>query len=185
MAIEHSIYESNKIYNPATKFPEGIFLEDRLKVSYVNLNKITSTRLRNSAFKLIHGDIYPQARLKKFNLSDSDLCPRCNNTETKEHLVASCPASVALWSKLMQIINNVHNTSLKPDLPTILNLNHNNNSLAITTVIAYFNHWNIYSKPDMITDTIVKSKLTQLLSLERGTVKNAQRYIREKMAKMD
>jgi hypothetical protein len=176
MAIEHSIYESNKIYNPAIKFPEGIFLEDRLKVSYVNLNKITSTRLRNSAFKLIHGDIYPQARLKKFNLSDSDLCPRCNNTETKEHLVAGCPASEALWSKLMHIINHIHNTSLKPDLPTILNLNHNNNSLAITTVIAYFNHWNIYSKPDMITDTIVKSKLTQLLRLERGTVKNVKRY---------
>jgi hypothetical protein len=103
LAIEQSIFKCNEIFDPASKYISETFNADRLKVSYNNLNRLTSTRIRNSAFKLIHGDIYPQARLKNFNLSDSDLCPRCNAIETREHLIFECPTSKALCLSVVSL----------------------------------------------------------------------------------
>jgi hypothetical protein len=122
---------------------------------------------------------------KKFNLSDNDLCPRCGEVEDREHLIIECPSSKALWSKSIEMINVVHNTSLQADLPTILNLNHNSDSRAITTVIAYINHWNIYSKPDRVTSAMIKNKLAQLIRLERGFVKNAKKHEKKWQKWMD
>jgi hypothetical protein len=50
--------------------------------------------------RLIHGDVYCGARLKKFKMSEIDTCIRCFEKETIKHLSVECPYTKEIWSLL-------------------------------------------------------------------------------------
>ena len=67
---------------------------------YSKVNAIKSIQTKNKILRLIHGDVYCGARLKKFSLSDDDTCHRCFAVETIQHLLLDCPYTKEVWTKL-------------------------------------------------------------------------------------
>ncbi len=67
---------------------------------YNKIKKIGSIQNRTKILRLIHGDVYCGARLKKFKLSDNDRCHRCFAEETINHLLLDCPYTKEVWHTL-------------------------------------------------------------------------------------
>jgi len=70
------------------------------KVIYSKISTVRSTQNKTKLLRLIHGDVYCNARLKKFRLSDNDRCNRCFAEETIQHLLLDCPYTKEVWRKL-------------------------------------------------------------------------------------
>ncbi len=67
---------------------------------YKNTSKIKSIQSKTKILRLIHGDVYCGAKLKKAHLSDNDRCIRCFAEETTTHLLLDCPYTREVWQKL-------------------------------------------------------------------------------------
>jgi hypothetical protein len=57
-----------------------------------------NSKLRNIYFRLINRDFFTHLRMKKYNMVDSDSCPRCGLTETINHLLWECTHSKQIWN---------------------------------------------------------------------------------------
>ncbi len=73
--------------------------EDSVNI-YNKISKISSIQNRAKILRLVHGDVYCGARLKKFKLSDTDRCHRYFAEETIIHLLLECPYTKEVWHKL-------------------------------------------------------------------------------------
>jgi hypothetical protein len=56
-----------------------------------------NSKLRNIYFRLIHKDFFTYSRMKKYKMTESDSCPRCNNIETINHLLWECAHARNIW----------------------------------------------------------------------------------------
>jgi len=74
---------------------------------YNKVKQIRSIQSRTKILRLIHGDVYCGARLKKFKLSDNDRCLRCFEEETISHLLLECPYTAEVWRKLGVVPNSL------------------------------------------------------------------------------
>jgi hypothetical protein len=165
-AIDSLLHNSCKIYDPSTKYQDISFNLDRLKISYGNISKITSIRTRNANLRAIHGDIYTYERMRRYNMVDTDLCPRCGEVETKEHLIIKCQHSKNIWQHVMDLINKVHKQKIELDLQSVLNLNHLSDSKPITNIIAHFLHNIMYFRPTNMTQSEVEKRIYDLVTFE-------------------
>ena len=57
-----------------------------------------NSKLRNIYFRLINRDFFTHLRMKKYNMVNSDSCPRCGLTETINHLLWECTHSKQIWN---------------------------------------------------------------------------------------
>ena len=62
------------------------------------INKINNIKLRSIILRCIHGDVYCGTRLKKFKMTETDTCPRCNEPETIEHQLLKCQYVQQIWN---------------------------------------------------------------------------------------
>ena len=62
------------------------------------VNSMNNIKLRSIILRGIHGDIYCGSRLKNFKMTESDLCPRCNNAETIQHQLLECNYVRQIWT---------------------------------------------------------------------------------------
>ena len=82
------------------------------------LRKLTSTRHKNIILRLVHGDIFSNARLACFGLIPDSSCPNCNErSESILHKILECPVAVEAWqemerAKLSLDLNNLSDLSL-------------------------------------------------------------------------
>ena len=67
------------------------------------VNKLKCIRAKNLALRLLHGDLYTGTRLLKFGMTDSDKCPRCNNSEDLDHLLKNCWYTKIIWAKISNL----------------------------------------------------------------------------------
>jgi hypothetical protein len=56
-----------------------------------------NSKLRNIYFRLIHKDFFTYSRMKRYKMTESDRCPRCNNVETINHLLWECAHARNIW----------------------------------------------------------------------------------------
>ena len=56
-----------------------------------------NTKLRNIYFRLIHNDFFTHARMKRYNMTMTDKCPRCLEVETTKHLLWDCQHVRHIW----------------------------------------------------------------------------------------
>ena len=63
----------------------------------LSIRSLTNTKLKSILLRAIHGDIYCGTRLKKFGMSDSDICQRCGCPETIKHLLLECNYVKQIW----------------------------------------------------------------------------------------
>jgi hypothetical protein len=86
-----------------------------------------NSKLRNIYFRLINRDFFTHSRMKKYNMVESDKCPRCGQIETINHLLWECDHSKKIWSLFNKLsasnLNNhapvmsyeeIYNFELKP-----------------------------------------------------------------------
>jgi hypothetical protein len=72
--------------------------------------KCKNAKLRNIYFRMIHNDFYTYKRMKKYNMTNNNKCPRCGDLEDSKHLLWECYHSRNIWILFNQsILNQRHN----------------------------------------------------------------------------
>ena len=72
-------------------FKIGMVLENSEALTWgLRLARVNSTRHKNIILRVAHGEIYTKEKLHRFGLTDSPVCPRCQETETLEHKFIQC-----------------------------------------------------------------------------------------------
>jgi hypothetical protein len=87
-----------------------------LQSFYSNVKRLKNIRQKCIALRVIHGDIFSKSKLHKIGLIDSPNCPKCNQVETKEHLLYHCPSTKSLWDYLTNLTNGRPHSSFKDTL---------------------------------------------------------------------
>ena len=80
----------------------GLILAPGEVIAWTNrLKKLSSTRHRNIALRIAHGDIFSNSRLFRFGLNNSATCLNCPEpSETIQHRLLECPKAKEAWNKL-------------------------------------------------------------------------------------
>ena len=68
-----------------------------------------NSKLRNIYFRLIHNDFFTHVRMKKYKMTEEDLCPRCRMTETSKHLLWECAHVRNIWSIFNNLMTQTNN----------------------------------------------------------------------------
>jgi hypothetical protein len=66
-----------------------------------------NTKLRSIYFRLIHNDFFTHKRMKRFNMTDSDQCPRCGEIEYTKHLLWECQKVKPIWDLYNLVMQSV------------------------------------------------------------------------------
>ena len=67
-----------------------------------------NAKSRNIYFRLIHNDFYTHSRMKRYNMTQSDKCPRCDQTETTQHLLWECYQSKKIWDLFNEWVTGIN-----------------------------------------------------------------------------
>jgi len=99
-----------------TKKIESLNVAEKLNLAQFNKENIIRTRencknakLRNIYFRLIHNDFFTREKMKKYKMVESEICPRCSETETTKHMLWECGQVQVIWklfNKAMTITGN-------------------------------------------------------------------------------
>jgi hypothetical protein len=88
--------------------------ENRLGIENFDSTNITTFRqhcknakLRNIYFRLIHNDFFTHSRMKRYKMTPSDKCPRCNQIKTTKHLLWECEHSEKIWNLHNKYLNSL------------------------------------------------------------------------------
>ena len=114
LPLNYSLKDSSKLtskqirlglYPPIAPTPKLLINPDPDITSHLGrcLKKMTNSKLQGILLRALHGDIYCGTRLKKFGMSDSDLCPRCNLQETIQHQLFECDFVKSIWIVLRSV----------------------------------------------------------------------------------
>ena len=149
---------SYKLFNSPN--PESI------KVLGKKLTRMTNVKLKTIMLRSIHGDIYSGSRLKKFGMSDSDKCPRCNETETIEHQLLKCNYCRVLWME----VSNV--TGIKvTSVDELLGLDNTHDTVTLTIHSEIIRKLLAIERPTCNPIDLLALTLNNLSVLERGITK--------------
>ena len=105
---------------PLTTLKIGIDLEDsEARTWYYRIGKISSTAHKNTLLKVMHGEIYTKERQYRFGLSESPICPRCDEIETLEHKLIECAYARRIWNQVnLRLSKTPSNNAIKDILAT-------------------------------------------------------------------
>jgi hypothetical protein len=67
-----------------------------------------NTKLRSIYFRLIHNDFFTHKKMKRFNMTESDKCPRCDEIEDMRHLIWECPKVKQIWELYNQVMESIN-----------------------------------------------------------------------------
>ena len=91
------IREARSNNEPICIFKCGLILNPAESINFMaKIKKLTSVRHRNILLRYLHGDIYTNERLVRFGLTEDSSCINCNQVDTLEHRLTTCPTSVSL-----------------------------------------------------------------------------------------
>jgi hypothetical protein len=89
---------------------------ERNNIDYYDYSNIVTFRkncknakLRNIYFRMINGDFYSNARMKKFKMIETDKCSRCEQVEDTKHLLWECFQSKNIWSLFNEVMRKTGN----------------------------------------------------------------------------
>ena len=69
-----------------------------------------NSKLRNIYFRLIHNDFFTHVRMKKYKMTEDDLCPRCGRIETTRHLIWECSHVRNIWNLFNNLMTQISNS---------------------------------------------------------------------------
>jgi hypothetical protein len=93
---------------------ESLNVNEKLNITNFDNNFIVimrqrckNTKLRSIYFRLIHNDFFTHKRMKRFNMTVSDKCPRCGEIEDTKHLLWECQKVRPIWELYNSVMQNV------------------------------------------------------------------------------
>ena len=147
----------------------------------MRLNKLTSTRHKNSILKALHGDVYTKDRLFRFGLCDNDKCPRCEEKEDLEHKVYGCRYTSKIWDhaipfiKKLNILNDPREDRLKLITATAKNSSQASLTLVaelVQTILHLKQEQNYLLHPKYIVRRAIKN-----LTVKEGKIETKETFI--------
>ena len=116
--------------------------------------------------RAIHGDIYCGTRLKKFGMTETDLCPRCNIPETISHQLTDCLYVRKIWDILTKI------TGIKiKSLNQALGHDPMHDKITLTIHAEIIRQFMSIERPTLEPIKLVRSTVKRLAIVERGITK--------------
>jgi len=93
---------------PECIFKLGIILEPKDSLNWLAIvDKLTSTKHKDTLLRLAHGEIYSKERKYRFGLVDNPNCDRCGTVETIQHKLIECPSIEIIWNLVIRLTNKV------------------------------------------------------------------------------
>ena len=130
------------------------------------VSRLTNTKLKTIVLRSLHGDIYCGTRLKKFGLTDTDECPRCQLPETIEHQLYQCSYTKKLWELVAKV------TSIPIlDLNQVLGYDDIHDRTTLTLHAEILSRLLSIERPKQDPKTLLKSAITKLLIVEKNITK--------------
>jgi len=112
-----TVKQMQVILKNALKKTSALNVVDKLKIESFREENIVEFRhmcknpkLRNIYFRLIHNDFFTHVKMKKYNMTQTDQCPRCGDPEDLKHLLWECSHAKHIWSMYNDIMSKVNNT---------------------------------------------------------------------------
>ena len=131
------------------------------------INRLTNTKLKTILLRSIHGDIYCGTRLKKFGLSDTENCPRCQLPETIDHQLYSCSYTKLLWDLVSKV------TSIPTsNLSQIIGYDDLHDRTTLTLHAELLSRLLSIERPKQEPKTLLKSAITKLSIVEKNITKH-------------
>ena len=137
-----------------------------LKVLSKNIRSLTNIRLKTTILRSIHGDIYCGSRLKRFGMTETDVCQRCGLIEDIDHLIFSCNYTTQLW-KLVSKLTGIPNLNVK----TILGANEHHDKTTLTLHAELIRVLLSIDRPTTPPNDLLTHALERLKSIEKGAAK--------------
>ena len=98
------IRESFSVQEPIRDYKIGVTLTASEALNWgKRLNSLTATKHKNILLRVAHGDFYTKQRLQRFNLADTDSCPRCGQIEDLRHKFIECDYVKRIWDVSNQL----------------------------------------------------------------------------------
>ena len=130
------------------------------------ISKLTNIRNKTIILRAIHGDIYCGTRLKNFGMTESDLCPRCDNPETISHQLMDCLYVRNIWEILTKI-TGIKITSLNQ----VLGHDPTHDKITLTIHAEIIRQLMSIDRPTLEPLKLVKSTIKRLAIVEKGITK--------------
>ena len=146
-----------------------------LKVLSKNIRSLTNIRLKTIILRSIHGDIYCGIRLKRFGMTETDVCQRCGLIENIDHLIFSCNYTTQLW-KLVSQLTGIPNLNVK----TILGANENHDKTTLTLHAELIRVLLSIDRPTTPPNDLLAHALERLKIIEKGAAKYQIKQMIEK-----
>ena len=141
--------------------------ETELRTLGRNIKGLTNIKLKSTLLRVIHGDVYCGSRLKKFEMTDSDSCPRCGQIEDINHQIFDCYYTKTLW-KLIGEITGVPNDTLS----NVLGISDFHDKTTITLHAEIIRILLAIERPTTPQLELIRNTLERLNILERGVTKH-------------
>ena len=130
---------SSKIIRDSCKSSDNIIPKMLSQLDVTNLStigsrikRLTNIKNRGILLRVMHGDIYCGTRLKKFGMTESDICSRCGEKEDIEHQIMNCPYTKVIWD-IVTFITGIAHSNLSVILGN--DQRHNKASMALNAEI--------------------------------------------------
>jgi hypothetical protein len=118
--LDQSNYQTKHFYNNilklritnfSNKYWNKFKMDNNLLTQYciLKIKKFKDRRIAEFHFKVLHNIIANNENLKKWKISNTELCDLCKETHDLEHLLFSCIKAQAVW----KIIENLFKISIR------------------------------------------------------------------------
>ena len=162
--------------NRASKVPGGqlkigvTLSEAEIRCWGSKLAGLTSTRHKNTLLRVVHGEVYTQSKLHRFGMSDTDKCPRCNDSEDLKHKFVDCQYVERIWLSAKPYLDKLQlSPENNPDRIKTAIAALSNSSLASMTYTAELLQTILYFKPEQ--EYLVHPKQIALRTLKNLAIK--------------
>ena len=99
--------------NPICDYKLGAVLTPAEAINWgCKLSKLTSTKHKNIILKVAHGEVFTKLKLHRFNLIDSNSCPRCDQPEDLRHKFLNCEYIARIWKCANQYTNQLTTSNI-------------------------------------------------------------------------
>jgi exonuclease III len=111
---EITVKQLQIILKKAMSKVESLDVSKKVQIQDFNCENIVTFReqcknpkLRNIYFRLIHNDFFPHSRMKKYKMTNSDKCPRCDEVETTKHMLWECAHVQNIWRLFNELMSKM------------------------------------------------------------------------------
>ena len=131
-----------------------------------HISKLTNVRLKTTLLRAIHGDVYCGTRLKKFGMSDTDACPRCDSPETISHQLAECMYVKNIW-QIVSTLTGINTINLNQ----VLGHDPTHDKITLTLHAEIIRQLMSIDRPTIDPMKLIKSTIKRLSIVEKGITK--------------